>query len=119
MSSDGSERGLIMVVEDEAAIADVMRLNLAKAGYGVHVERDGMSGLAAIRALKPAAVILDIGLPGLDGIEVCRRLRSENDWTPVLFVTARDDEVDRIVGLELGADDYVTCLLYTSDAADE
>ena len=74
MSSDGSQRGLIMVVEDEPAIADVMRLNLAKAGYGVHVERDGMSGLAAIRALKPAAVILDIGLPGLDGIEVCRRL---------------------------------------------
>jgi len=108
MSSDGSQRGLIMVVEDEPAIADVMRLNLAKAGYGVHVERDGTSGLAAIRALRPAAVILDIGLPGLDGIEVCRRLRSENDWTPVLFVTARDDEVDRIVGLELGADDYVT-----------
>lgn len=97
-----------MVVEDEAAIADVIKLNLAKAGYGVHVERDGMSGLAAIRALRPAAVILDIGLPGLDGIEVCRRLRSENDWTPVLFVTARDDEVDRIVGLELGADHYVT-----------
>jgi DNA-binding response OmpR family regulator len=108
MTCDGAARGLIMVVEDEPAIADVIRLNLAKAGYGVHVERDGTSGLAAIRALKPAAVILDIGLPGLDGIEVCRRLRSENDWTPVLFVTARDDEVDRIVGLELGADDYVT-----------
>jgi DNA-binding response OmpR family regulator len=108
MSSDGSERGLIMVIEDEPAIADVIRLNLAKAGYGVHLERDGTTGLAAIRALRPAAVILDIGLPGLDGIEVCRQLRSENDWTPVLFVTARDDEVDRIVGLELGADDYVT-----------
>jgi DNA-binding response OmpR family regulator len=108
MSSDGAARGLIMVVEDESAIADVIRLNLAKAGYGVRIERDGMSGLAAIRALKPAAVILDIGLPGLDGIEVCRRLRSENDWTPVLFVTARDDEIDRIVGLELGADHYVT-----------
>jgi DNA-binding response OmpR family regulator len=97
-----------MVIEDEAAIADVIRLNLAKAGYGVHLERDGTSGLSAIRAMRPAAVILDIGLPGLDGIEVCRRLRSENDWTPVLFVTARDDEVDRIVGLELGADHYVT-----------
>jgi len=108
MSSDGAARGLIMVVEDESAIADVIRLNLAKAGYGVRIERDGTSGLAAIRALKPAAVILDIGLPGLDGIEVCRRLRSENDWTPVLFVTARDDEIDRIVGLELGADHYVT-----------
>ena len=108
MSSASAGRGLIMVIEDEAAIADVIRLNLAKAGYGVHVERDGKSGLAAVRALRPAAVILDIGLPGLDGIEVCRRLRSENDWTPVLFVTARDDEVDRIVGLELGADHYVT-----------
>jgi DNA-binding response OmpR family regulator len=108
MSDVGGARGLIMVVEDESAIADVIRLNLAKAGYGVHIERDGTSGLAAIRALKPAAVILDIGLPGLDGIEVCRRLRSENDWTPVLFVTARDDEIDRVVGLELGADHYVT-----------
>jgi len=108
MRSDGAARGLILVVEDEPAIADVMRLNLAKAGYGVHLERDGIAGLAAIRALRPAAVILDIGLPGLDGIEVCRRLRAGNDWTPVLFVTARDDEVDRIIGLELGADDYVT-----------
>ncbi|MGV8977826.1 MAG: response regulator transcription factor [Cellulomonas sp.] len=108
VTSAGSERGLIMVIEDEAAIADIMRLNLVKAGYGVHVERDGTTGLAAIRALKPAAAIVDIGLPGLDGIEVCRRLRAMNDWTPVLFVTARDDEVDRIVGLELGADDYVT-----------
>ena len=108
MSPDGAERGLIMVIEDESAIADVIRMNLAKAGYGVHIERDGTSGLAAIRALKPAAVILDIGLPGLDGIEVCRRLRAEDDWTPVLFVTARDDEADRIVGLELGADHYVT-----------
>jgi DNA-binding response OmpR family regulator len=97
-----------MVVEDEVSIADVMRLNLAKAGYGVHVERDGTAALVAIRALRPSAVILDIGLPGLDGIEVCRRLRAQDDWTPVLFVTARDDEVDRIVGLELGADDYVT-----------
>src|SRR5664280_2349369 len=108
MSSDGAARGLIMVVEDESAIADVIRLNLVKAGYGVHIERDGALGLAAVRALKPAAVILDIGLPGLDGIEVCRALRAENDWTPVLFVTARDDEIDRIVGLELGADLYVT-----------
>lgn len=108
MSAEGSARGLILVIEDESAIADVIRMNLVKAGYGVHIERDGTAGLAAIRARKPAAVILDIGLPGLDGIEVCRRLRSENDWTPVLFVTARDDEIDRIVGLELGADHYVT-----------
>jgi len=83
-------------------------MNLAKAGFGVHIERDGAAGLAAIRAHRPAAVVLDIGLPGTDGVEVCRRLRSAQDWTPVLFVTARDDEVDRIVGLELGADDYIT-----------
>jgi two-component system, OmpR family, response regulator MtrA len=102
------ERGLVLVVEDEPAIAEVIRLNLAAAGYGVHVERDGTAGLAATRTLRPAAIVLDVGLPGMDGIEVCRRLRTEQDWTPILFVTARDDEVDRVVGLELGADDYVT-----------
>lgn len=102
------QRGLILVVEDEPAIADVLRLNLAKAGFGVHLAADGEAGLAAVAALKPAAMILDVGLPGIDGIEVCRRLRAAADWTPVLFVTARDDETDRIIGLELGADDYIT-----------
>jgi DNA-binding response OmpR family regulator len=106
--SETSARGLIVVVEDETAIAEVIRMNLAKAGFGVHLERDGEAGLAAIRTHRPAAVVLDIGLPGTDGIEVCRRLRTAQDWTPVLFLTARDDEVDRIVGLELGADDYIT-----------
>jgi two-component system response regulator MtrA len=101
-------RGLVLVVEDEAAIADVIRMNLVKAGYGVVVERTGDAGLAAVRTHRPAAIILDVGLPNMDGIEVCRALRTEGDWTPVLFVTARDDEVDRIVGLELGADDYIT-----------
>ena len=101
-------RGLVLVVEDEAAIADVIRMNLARAGYGVHVERSGDGGLSAARTLRPTAIVLDVGLPGMDGVEVCRALRAEGDWTPVLFVTARDDEVDRIVGLELGADDYVT-----------
>ena len=109
MTSTGSgQRGLVLVVEDEPAIADIIRLYLSKAGYTVHHERDGDGGLAAIRRLKPAAVILDVGLPGIDGVEVCRRMRGDHDWTPVLFVTARDDEVDRIIGLELGADDYVT-----------
>jgi DNA-binding response OmpR family regulator len=103
-----SVRGLVLVVEDEPAIAELIRLHLTKAGYGVQVERDGQSALAAIARLRPAAVILDVGLPGMDGVEVCRRLRAAQDWTPVLFATARDDEVDRIVGLELGADDYVT-----------
>jgi DNA-binding response OmpR family regulator len=101
-------RGLVLVVEDEPAIADVIRLNLAKAGYGVHVEHHGDRALDTVHRLKPAVIILDVGLPGLDGIEICRRLRADEDWTPVIFVTARDDEVDRIVGLEMGADDYVT-----------
>ncbi|MEP6481883.1 MAG: response regulator transcription factor [Rhodoglobus sp.] len=100
-------RGLVLIVEDEPAIADVERLYLAKAGYGVHVERDGIVALAAIRSLRPVAVILDVGLPGMDGIEICRALRESGDWTPIIFVTARDDEVDRVLGLELGADDYL------------
>jgi DNA-binding response OmpR family regulator len=104
----GSQRGLILVVEDESAIADVIRINLMAAGYGVHVERTGDGALAAVRTHRPVAIVLDVGLPGLDGIEVCRRLRTGGDWTPVLFATARDDEVDRIVGLEMGADDYIT-----------
>jgi two-component system OmpR family response regulator len=103
-----SEKGLVLVVEDERPIADLVRLYLSRDGYGVHVESDGVAGLAAARRLRPVACVLDIGLPGLDGTEVCRRLREAGDWTPVIFLTARDDEVDRVVGLELGADDYVT-----------
>jgi DNA-binding response OmpR family regulator len=98
----------VLVVEDERPIADLLRLYLARDGFGVHVEHDGTAGLAAARRLKPVACVLDIALPGMDGTEICRRLRAEGDWTPVLFLTARDDEVDRVVGLELGADDYVT-----------
>ncbi len=101
-------KGLVLVVEDEKAIADLVRMYLTREGFGVHVESDGSAGLAAARSLRPVAVVLDVGLPGMDGTEVCRRLRADGDWTPVVFVTARDDEVDRILGLELGADDYVT-----------
>jgi len=101
-------RGLVLVVEDEPAIAEVIRLNLARAGFGVHLCGDGNVALADVARLRPAAVVLDVGLPGIDGTEVCRRLRDDGDWTPVLFVTARDDEVDRILALEMGADDYVT-----------
>ena len=108
MSADSRTRGLVLVVEDEPAIADVIVRNLTATGYTAHIEREGHAALDAVRRLRPAAVVLDIGLPGIDGVEVCRRLRADQDWTPVLFVTARDDEVDRIVGLELGADDYVT-----------
>ncbi|MFB9234512.1 response regulator [Plantactinospora siamensis] len=108
MAGEAANRGLVLVVEDEPAIADLVRLYLSRDGFGVHVEHDGEAGLAAARRLRPVACVLDIALPGLAGTEVCRRLRQQDNWTPVIFLTARDDEVDRIVGLELGADDYVT-----------
>jgi DNA-binding response OmpR family regulator len=103
-----STKGLVLVIEDERPIADLVRMYLDRDGYGVHVEHDGAAGLAAARKLRPVACVLDIRLPGMDGTEVCRRLRESGDWTPVIFLTARDDEVDRILGLELGADDYIT-----------
>ena len=103
-----TDKGLVLVVEDEPAIAELQRMYLTREGYGVHVARDGAEGLAAARRLKPVAIVLDVGLPTMDGTEVCKALREEGDWVPVLFVTARDDEVDRILGLELGADDYLT-----------
>ena len=101
-------RGLVLIGEDEASIADLERLYLTREGFGVHVESDGTAVVAAVRRLRPVAIVLDIGLPGMDGLDVCRTLRAADDWTPVLFVTARDDEVDRVLGLELGADDYLT-----------
>ncbi|MFE3175322.1 winged helix-turn-helix domain-containing protein [Amycolatopsis sp. NPDC059235] len=100
-------RGLVLVVEDETAIAELAALYLRRDGFGVEVEPDGAKALAAIRRLRPVAVVLDIGLSGMDGIEICRALRAAGDWTPVLFVTARDDELDRLLGLEIGADDYL------------
>ncbi|MDS0136552.1 MULTISPECIES: response regulator transcription factor [unclassified Amycolatopsis] len=106
MGSPG--RGLVLVVEDEAAIAELAALYLKRDGFGVHVEADGGRALDAVRRLKPVAIVLDIGLSGMDGIEICKALRAAGDWTPVLFVTARDDELDRLLGLEIGADDYLT-----------
>jgi DNA-binding response OmpR family regulator len=100
--------GLIVVAEDDPAVASLIRLYLTRDGFGVETYANGTTALQAIRAHRPVAVVLDIGLPGTDGIEVCRSLRAAGDRTPVLFVTARDDEVDRVLGLELGADDYVT-----------
>lgn len=102
------DRGLVIVVEDEKPISDLVRLYLAREGFTVHAEFDGPAGLIAARTMHPVAVVLDVGLPGMDGTEICRRLRDEDDWVPVIFCTARDDEVDRVLGLELGADDYVT-----------
>jgi two-component system OmpR family response regulator len=106
--TDPAGKGLVLVVEDERPIAELVRMYLSREGFGVHVEHDGAAGLAAARTLRPVACVLDIALPAMVGTEICRRLRDDGDWTPVLFLTARDDEIDRVLGLELGADDYVT-----------
>ena len=103
----GDGRGLVLLIEDETVIADVIRRYLVAAGFGVLVSRTGRDGLAAIRQDRPTAIVLDIGLPDMDGLDLCRQLRAAGDWTPVLFVTARDEDIDRILGLELGGDDYL------------
>ncbi len=104
----GVASGLVLLVEDEPAIADIQRLYLTRDGYDVEVVTTGEAALDLVRDRRPAAVVLDIGLPGIDGIEVLRRIRAAGLHTPVLLVTARDEEVDRVLGLEMGADDYVT-----------
>ncbi len=108
MSTGSAGRGLVLVVEDEPAIADLERLYLTRDGFTVSVETDGRAAVDAVRRQRPVAVVLDVGLPGMDGLEVLRALRAAGDGTPVLMVTARDDEVERVLGLELGADDYIT-----------
>lgn len=108
MMANNPARGLVLVAEDEHPIAELLRLYLTREGYGVHLVHDGEAALADIRRLHPVAVVLDVGLPKLDGTTVCRTLRAEDNWTPILFCTARDDEVDRVLGLEMGGDDYIT-----------
>ncbi|MFN2227378.1 MAG: response regulator, partial [Anaerolineae bacterium] len=97
----------ILVVDDEPHIVELARMYLEQAGYRVESAADGQAALLEARHRHPALVVLDLMLPGLDGWEVCRRLRAESD-VPVIMLTARSDDVDRIVGLEMGADDYVT-----------
>jgi DNA-binding response OmpR family regulator len=97
---------LILVVEDEAKIARLVRDYLEHAGFAVLVAGDGEAALANVRRSKPDLVVLDLGLPGRDGLDVARTLRRTSD-VPIVMLTARGDETDRVVGLELGADDYV------------
>jgi len=96
----------ILIVDDEPPIIDVLEYNLKKANYEVIVARDGQEALEKARRQRPDLVILDLMLPKLDGLEVCRALRREGDL-PIIMLTAKDEEIDRVVGLELGADDYV------------
>jgi DNA-binding response OmpR family regulator len=103
----GTENGTVIVVEDDPNIADLVDLYLRREGYRVLLAPDGGKGLEVFGQEDPWIVILDVGLPGArDGFEVCRQIRARSS-VPVLFLTARDDEVDRILGLELGADDYL------------
>lgn len=96
----------ILIVDDEPPIVNVLAYNLKRANYEVLVAWDGEEALNQARREQPDLIILDLMLPKLDGLEVCRTLRRERD-VPIIMLTARDDEIDRVVGLELGADDYV------------
>jgi two-component system OmpR family response regulator len=97
----------ILVVDDDPHIRQLLTFALEKAGFGSIEAEDGEKALAAARAHSPDLVVLDINMPRMDGLEVCRRLRAESE-IPILFLSSRDDEIDRVLGIELGADDYVT-----------
>jgi two-component system, OmpR family, response regulator len=101
------QKGTIVVVDDEPNIADLVDLYLAREGFRVLKTDTGEAGLRAVNDHRPRIVVLDVGLPDIDGLEVCKRLRAASQ-IPVIFLTARDSEVDRVLGLELGGDDYLT-----------
>jgi DNA-binding response OmpR family regulator len=97
----------VLVVDDEPRIVELARDYLEHAGFGVITATDGPSALTAVRVRKPDVLVLDLGLPGMDGLDVARTIRRESTL-PIIMLTARDDELDRVLGLEIGADDYVT-----------
>ncbi|MGB7342466.1 MAG: response regulator transcription factor [Phototrophicaceae bacterium] len=97
----------ILIVDDEQRIIDLARMYLEQAGYQIDSATDGLVALDKILTNEPDLIVLDLMLPGLDGLEVCRRVRAKSD-VPIIMLTARSDDIDKIVGLELGADDYLT-----------
>src|SRR5215212_2135101 len=97
----------ILIVEDEESLADSVRYNLEREGYTVALARDGRDAMERFRSFAPGLVILDLMLPEVSGLDVCRAIRAESD-VPIIMVTAKDSEADKVTGLELGADDYVT-----------
>jgi DNA-binding response OmpR family regulator len=99
---------LILVVDDEENIIQLTRLYLSREGFEVEAAGDGRAALEAVDRLQPALMVLDLMLPEIDGLEVCRRLRAQNNPIPILMLTARDEDIDKILGLEFGADDYLT-----------
>jgi DNA-binding response OmpR family regulator len=102
-----SQAQTILVVEDEQSIASFVSLYLKNAGYGVRAVTTGAGALNAVASEMPSLIILDLNLPDIDGVEICRRIRKGSD-VPILMLTARDEDVDKIIGLEVGADDYLT-----------
>ncbi|MFY9252334.1 MAG: response regulator transcription factor [Fuerstiella sp.] len=104
------QKNTILVIEDEKSIADILIYNLEKEGFEVSWERDGRDGVLKAQSLLPDLILLDLMLPGLDGLQVCRTLRSDSrtDQIRILMLTARSEETDEIVGFNMGADDYVT-----------
>jgi len=98
----------ILIVEDEPALQETLAYNLKKQGYRVETVGDGRVALETARRDKPDLIVLDIMLPSMDGVEVCKTLRREKFAAPIIMLTARDDEIDRVVGLEVGADDYIS-----------
>ena len=98
----------ILVIEDDRDIATLMELHLRDLGHAVHSIHDGAEGLAAALATPYDLIVLDVMLPGMDGLELCRRLRAQPAYTPILMLTAKSTELDRVLGLEVGADDYLT-----------
>jgi len=99
---------LILLVDDEASIVQLAKLYLERDGFRTQAVGDGLQALEQAHTARPDLVVLDIMLPGIDGLEVCRRLRAEKNQVPILMLTARDEDIDKILGLELGADDYLT-----------
>ncbi|AVK61541.1 DNA-binding response regulator [Lactobacillus sp. CBA3605] len=97
----------ILVVDDEKPISDIMKFNLTKEGYEVHVAADGEEAIQKVDEVQPDLILLDLMLPKMDGLEVARQVRKNYDM-PIIMVTAKDSELDKVLGLELGADDYVT-----------
>ncbi len=98
----------VLVVDDEANITELVSLGLRYEGFEVMSASDGRGALRAVREFKPALVILDVRMPDIDGFEVCRRMRADGIWVPVIFLTARDATEDKIAGLTIGGDDYLT-----------
>lgn len=98
----------ILVVEDNRDLVNLLEINLGDAGYDTHIAMDGEKAIELFRSVNPSIILLDVMLPKMDGFDVCKEIRSENKQVPILMLTAKSEEVDKVLGLEIGADDYMT-----------